>query len=117
AAIVASQLGLVAVQARGGYFTTHLYGTPVSEFTRTIDLLRSGTPVGSAIVGLREVGYAAGRPLVPGIARRLWHEPAELSALIRRTAPSAVVWGTPSNTLGQGRGLVQDPPLPGALAR
>jgi len=115
--IVASQLGLVAVQARGGYFTTHLYGTPVSEFARAIDLLRSGTPVGSAIVALPEVGYAAGRPLVPGIARRLWHEPAELSALIRRTAPSAVVWGTASHTLVQVRRLEQDSVLAEALAR
>jgi dolichyl-phosphate-mannose-protein mannosyltransferase len=117
AAIVASQLGLVAVQAQGGYFTTHLYGTPVSEFTRAIDLVRSDTPLGSAIVALPEVGYAAGRPLVPGIARRFWHEPAELTRLIRRTAPSAVVWGAATHTLAQVRTLEQDPALAETLAR
>jgi hypothetical protein len=115
--VIASQVGLVAVQARGGYFTTHLYGTPISELTRAVGLVRSGTPVGSAIVALPEVGYAAGRPLVPGVARRLWHEPAKLTALIRRAAPSAVVWGTASHTLEQVRGLEQDPALAEALGR
>ena len=116
-ATLASQLALVAVQARGGYFTKHLYGTPVADFARTVELVRASTPGGSEIVALPEFGYGSRRRIAQGLRRADWSDPGELEAAIRRSRPSAVVYGVPTQTVSQMRDLTRDPALRATLER
>jgi hypothetical protein len=116
-ATLASQLALVVVQARGGYFTKHLYGTPVADFARTVELVRASTPGGAEIVALPEFGYAARRRLAQGVRRAVWSDPGELEAVIRRSRSPAVVYGVPTQTVSQMRGLTRHPALQATLER
>jgi hypothetical protein len=115
-AAAASHLALVLVQAQAGYFTKHLYGTPTADFTRTVALLREATPARGEIVALPEFGYAARRPILRGLLRRAWSDPATLAALMAEGSPVALVYGSPTHTLDQVRGLEAHPALRAALA-
>ncbi len=115
-AAAASHLALVLVQAQAGYFTKHLYGTPTADFTRTVALLREATPARGEIVALPEFGYAARRPILHGLLRRAWSDPAALAALVAEGTPAALVYGSPTHTLDQVRGLEAHPALRAALA-
>jgi hypothetical protein len=115
ATIVASHLALVLVQARAGYFTKHLYGTPAADFTQTVALLREATPPGGELVALPEFGYAARRPILRGLLRRAWSEPDALAALVRERQPAALVYGLPTHTVGQVRDLNMHTELRAAL--
>jgi hypothetical protein len=116
-ATLASQLALVVVQARGGYFTKHLYGTPVADFARTVELVRASTPRGAEIVALPEFGYAARRRLAQGVRRAVWSDPGELEAVIRRSRSPAVVYGVSTQTVSQMRDLTRHPALQATLER
>jgi hypothetical protein len=116
-ATLASQLALVVVQARGGYFTKHLYGTPVADFARTVELVRASTPRGAEIVALPEFGYAARRRLAQGVQRAVWSDPGELEAVIRRSRSPAVVYGVSTQTVSQMRDLTRHPALQATLER
>jgi hypothetical protein len=114
-AIATSHLALALVQAQAGYFTKHMYGTPADDFTGTVALLRSATPPAAEIVALPEFGYASRRPIIRGILRRHWSDPDALAALVRDRAPAAVVYGLPTHTVEQVRGLEQHPGLRASL--
>jgi hypothetical protein len=115
ATIVASHLALVLVQARAGYFTKHLYGTPAADFTQTVALLAEATPPDGELVALPEFGYAARRPILRGLLRRAWSEPAALAVLVRERQPAALVYGLPTHTVGQVRDLNMHAELRAAL--
>jgi hypothetical protein len=115
ATIVASHVALVLVQARAGYFTKHLYGTPAADFTKTVALLRESTPPRGELVALPEFGYAARRPILRGLVRRAWNEPGALAALVRERQPAALVYGLPTHTVGQVRDLNMHAELRAAL--
>jgi 4-amino-4-deoxy-L-arabinose transferase-like glycosyltransferase len=116
-AAAASQMALILLQIHGGYFTKHSYGTPLADFTRTIDLLTSATPAGSEILALPEFGYKSGRRTVPGMKREFWSDPESLEKVIRQEKPSAVIYGLPTHTILQLRGLVSNPQLGATLER
>jgi hypothetical protein len=101
--IVASHLGLVLIQAHAGYFTKHLYGTPAGDFTRAVALLT--TPPAGEIVALPEFGYASRRPIIRAMRRAYWSDPGALATLVRDRAPAALVYGLPTHTVEQLRGL------------
>lgn len=114
---VASQMGLILLQINGGYFAKHSYGTPLADFTRTIDLVRSATPTRSEILALPEFGYKTGRRIVPGMRRDLWSDPESLEKVIRQGKPSAIVYGLPTHTISQLRDLSGDSRLNATLER
>lgn len=116
-ATIASQLALILLQIHGGYFTKHMYGTPVADFTRTIDLVTSATPAGSEILALPEFGYKSGRRIVAGMRREFWSDSESLEKVIRLEKPSAVVYGLPTHTILQLRGFAADPRLRATLER
>lgn len=116
-AALASQMALILLQAQGGYFTKHMYGTPLVDFTRTIDLVTSATPAGSQILALPEFGYKSGRLIVAGMRRDLWNDSEGLEKIIRQGKPSAVIYGLPTHTISQLRSLVGDPRLQATLER
>lgn len=115
-AVAASHLALVLVQAHAGYYTKHLYGTPVADFTRTVALLRAVTPPVGEILALPEFGYATRRPIVRGMLRRHWNDPGVLAALVRDRAPAALVYGLPTHTVEQVRRLEAHAGLRASLA-
>lgn len=114
-ATVASQMALILLQIHGGYFTKHMYGTPLEDFTRTIDLVRSATPAGSEILALPEFGYKSGRRIVAGMRREFWSDTKSLEKVIQQGKPSAVVYGLPTHTILQLRGLIGDSRFQSAL--
>lgn len=116
-ATIASQLALILLQIHGGYFTRHSYGTPVADFTRTINLLTSATPAGSEILALPEFGYKSGRRIVAGMRREFWSDSESLEKVIRLEKPSAVVYGLPTHMILQLRGFAADPRLQATLER
>ncbi|MBI2217759.1 MAG: hypothetical protein HYU51_10710 [Candidatus Rokubacteria bacterium] len=116
-AILGSHLALILLQASGGYFLKHWYGTPVEDFRRVVALIRAETPPASAILALPEFGYHSRRRIVPGAGRHTWGDARAIEALVRGSAPSAVVYGLPTHTVVQMRGLSTDPALASTLGR
>jgi len=114
---VASQIALILLQINGGYFTKHSYGTPMADFTRTIALVASATPPGSEILALPEFGYKTGHRIVLGMRRDLWSDPESLEKVIRQGKPSAIVYGLPTHTISQLRGLASNLRLQATLER
>ena len=72
---------------------------------------------GSEIVALPEFGYGSRRRIAQGLRRADWSDPGELEAAIRRSRPSAVVYGVPTQTVSQMRDLTRDPALRATLER
>ena len=114
-AALASQLALILLQAHGGYFAKHSYGTPVADLTRAVELVRAETSPGSAILALPEIGYQTQHRIVRGMTRLTWNDPPRLAEIISVERPSAVVYGLPTHTIGQMRALLSDPVITASL--
>jgi hypothetical protein len=113
--IVAAQVALVFLQIGGHYITKHSYGTAVADFRRVVDLVKSGTAPQAEILALPEFGYVTGRRIIRGVDQAAWSDPGRLAEKIREARPSAVVYGLPTLTVSEMRGVVESATLRATL--
>jgi hypothetical protein len=101
ASLIASQVGMTASQALGGYDVVYKYGSPLRDFEEVIRVLQNNAEQKDAILALPEFIYMSNLRPVSGMSRGFWDQPEVLAQLIERENPVAVVYGLPTHTLHQ----------------
>lgn len=101
AALMGLQVGQTMAMAQGRYFLFHCYGSPLWDFERAVEKVKESVPPGEPVLALPEFAYAAGRPLVPGMLRAFWDDPAVLSGMVARHRPDAIIYSPATHTQRQ----------------
>ena len=115
ACLFSSQIALIFLQATGGYFLCHLYGSPLRDTAEVLRILEAETDPRGTLMALSEYAYSSGRRLTPGFKRPDWCYPSTLARVIREEAPAAVIYGLPTHTLEQMKCLAAHPDFVAAL--
>ncbi len=111
AALIASQLGLLVVQARGDYSMRYLYGTPMADLHAVRSELQR-LPPSATVMGEAMYATTARRRVSPGYGNELWKSiDAGVVPYIETARPDAVVYGLMSSELSLLRRLPDHEPF------
>lgn len=111
AALIASQLGLLVVQARGDYSLRYLYGTPMADLHAVRSELQKLPPL-ATVMGEAMYATTAGQRVSPGYSNELWQSiDAGIVPYIEAVCPDAVVYGLMSSELSLLRRLPDHEPF------
>ncbi|MDP6451186.1 MAG: hypothetical protein QF773_10230 [Lentisphaeria bacterium] len=111
AALIASQLGLLVVQARGDYSMRYLYGTPMADLHAVRSELQK-LPPPATVMGEAMYATTARQRLSPGYSNELWKSiDGGIVPYIEAVRPDAVVYGLMSSELSLLRRLPDHEPF------